>query len=106
MFTESEDGDDAMRKSERQRHPADHLQEYLDVRSMTQADLARASGLTTSHICQLLQRTRPFTPRVALALEEALGVSANIWVSLQVHWDLHEARSNQYDHMELPDEQG
>ena len=75
--------------------PADHLKEYLEVRSMTQADLARETGLSTGRVSELLSGKRRITPHNALRLEKALGLKAYIWLGIQANWDLHEeARRN------------
>jgi len=74
-------------------HPADILREYLEQIGMTPARLALKSGLNRSRISEILHRKRPFTVRIALALEKALPcVEANVWARAQVDWDIEQAK--------------
>ena len=73
-------------------HPADHIREYLEVLHWSQADLARAAGLHSGRVGELLSGKRSITPGIALKLEVALGLAADIWLGLQANWDLHELR--------------
>ncbi len=73
-------------------HPGEILQEHLQARGMTQADLARATGLGRKLVCDIIHGRNPVTARTALRLEKALDLRAETWLHLQNLWDLHQAR--------------
>ncbi len=73
-------------------HPGEHLEEYLDVRGLTQAQFARIAGLTPKLISEIVNKKNPVSPETAIALERVLGLKAYIWTSLQADWDLFQAR--------------
>ncbi len=64
--------------------PGDTLAEVLDDLDMTQAELARRTGLSTKHVNQVIRAAVGLTPDTALLLEKATGVSAAVWNSLEV----------------------
>src|SRR5664280_1844529 len=53
---------------------------------MTQADLARRTGLSTKHINQIVQGLAPITPDTALALERVIGTPARFWNALEANY--------------------
>lgn len=59
------------------------LEEVLEERSMSQADLARRSDLSTKLISQILRGEAPITVESALRLEPATGISARIWSNME-----------------------
>lgn len=73
------------------RRPGFFLGEELAERGWSQKLLAEKTGLDSSMVSRLLSGDR-FSPRIALLLEDALGVSAEYWMTLQVAWDLDRAR--------------
>jgi len=92
-MTFNPDCDEAQRRrAEGATHPADHIREYLAERNWKQADLARATGLGTGRVSEILSGKRKVTLHIALRLEKALGLKAYIWVGLQTNWDLREAK--------------
>lgn len=73
-------------------HPGETLQEALDEREMSQSYLAWATGYTPKHVNRICKGAAPITVDVALALEAELGISAEFWLTHQMHYDLHAAR--------------
>lgn len=73
-------------------HPGETLQEALDERGMSQSYLSFATGYTPKHINQICRGKVPITTEVALALEAELEISAEFWLTYQMHYDLHLAR--------------
>ena len=53
-------------------HPAPRLREWRRLRSMTQRDLAQASGVTRENIAYLETRPQPPTPQTVRKLATAL----------------------------------
>lgn len=74
-------------------HPGQHLEEYLEAREMSQAELARLTGLTPKLISTVVSGKNPVTPDTALKLERVLGLKADTWLSLQSRFDLHVAQN-------------
>ena len=76
-------------------HPGEHLEEHLEVRSWSQADFARLSGLSTKLVSEIINRKNPVSPETAIKLERVLGMKASIWTGLQAAWDLHIIRKGE-----------
>ena len=66
--------------------PGVTLRETLDGLAMTQADLARRTGLSTKHVNQIAQGQASITPESALLLEKATGVRARFWNRLETNY--------------------
>ncbi len=63
--------------------------EYLEPSGLKAADLARATGLSTGRISELLNGKRDITAEIAYRLERATKISAQLWLRLQNDYDLH-----------------
>ena len=72
--------------------PGETLAEVLEVRQMSQAELARRTGLSAKHINLILKGTAPITPDTALKLERVLNIPARIWNALEVNYQGHLSR--------------
>lgn len=68
------------------------LQEVLDERSMSQADLARRTGLSPKLISQIVNGLAPITAGTAVRLERAAGVPARLWINLESRYREHQVR--------------
>ena len=67
------------------------LEEFLKPLGMTQADLAEKIGVSYPRINELVRGKRGVTPDTALRLEKLFGMEAQIWLNLQLAWDLYHA---------------
>lgn len=76
-------------------HPGEHLAEQIESRGWTQAQLARAAGLTPKLVSTIVAGRNPVTPETAIKLERALGMKAEVWTRLQSNWDLAAARARE-----------
>lgn len=65
--------------------------EFLVPLGMSQAELARAMGVPTNRISQLISGKRALTAETALRLEAVLGIDAGTWMNLQAACDIFEA---------------
>lgn len=74
-------------------HPGEILQEEINERGMTQAALAELLGCTYPHVNRICRGHVDIEAPFALRLEKALGISAELWLGLQMAWDLHELRA-------------
>jgi addiction module HigA family antidote len=63
--------------------PGKILEEYLEVYSMTQTELADRTGLTKKTINEIIKGKSPITSETALRLERSLGRPAHFWNNLE-----------------------
>ena len=63
--------------------PGAMLEEELEVRGMTQRELARRAGRPVQVINEIVRGKKAITPETALELEKVLGISAQLWVNLE-----------------------
>ncbi len=66
--------------------PGETLEETIAALEMTQADLARRTGLTPKTINQIVKGKAPITPDTALSLEKATRVPARLWNNLEANY--------------------
>ncbi len=64
-------------------HPGVTLEEVLEERAMSQADLARRTGLSEKHISQVINGKSSLSPDMAVRLEPVLGIRAATWNRLE-----------------------
>ena len=75
-------------------HPGETLREdFLIPISKDAAWLAEGLQLPIAEVQELLAEKRPITAEMALRLSRFLGTSAEIWMGLQEHFDLENARA-------------
>jgi HTH-type transcriptional regulator/antitoxin HigA len=84
--------DKSTRSSRTPPHPGETIKEYLENKKWTQADLSRATKLSTKTISTLCEGKSSLTARIALRLEAALERPALFWMTLQVCHDLGQER--------------
>ena len=80
--------------------PGEILQEELEVRNWTQADLAEILGRPVQAINEIISGKKAITPDTALALSEALGTSPEYWLNLESAYRLdvlHKRQSSRDD---------
>lgn len=63
--------------------PGEILQEALEERQMTQAQLAERMGRPKKTINEIIKGKAAITPETALQLEKVLGISASVWNGLE-----------------------
>lgn len=72
-------------------HPGETLREdFLTPGGLTPYRLALETGLTQTHVGQLLRGERAVTPATALRLGAYLGTSAQFWLHLQMNYELEQ----------------
>lgn len=73
--------------------PGDILrEEFLDGLELSQAELARATGLSPACVSELVNGRRAVSAEVDLCLCRYFGLSDGYWLRLQAAHDLMEAR--------------
>jgi HTH-type transcriptional regulator/antitoxin HigA len=73
-------------------HPGELLLEELEVRGMTQRDLAETTGRPAQAINEIVKGKKAITAATALDLEAALGIPAQLWLNMQTTYDLRRER--------------
>ena len=72
-------------------HPGEFLREILEETGMSQAEFARAIGVSPMRISHVVNRTRPVTAELALLFGRAFGQAPQYWLNLQAAFDLKNA---------------
>ena len=73
-------------------HPGSLLKEELDERGMSANAFAKALGVPTNRITEILRERRNVTAETALRLAAYLGGSPEFWLNLQTNHELGKAR--------------
>ena len=73
-------------------HPGEMIKDELKERGMTQKQLALETGIKPSVLSETINGKRSVSLNVAVALEKALGIPADIWMNLQTQYDLDTAK--------------
>ena len=69
-------------------HPGKFLRETLEELDISQAQFARAIGVSPMRVSHVVNGTRPVTAELALLFGRALGQSPQYWLNLQTTYDL------------------
>ncbi len=72
-------------------HPGEFLRETLGELGVSQAQFARAVGVSRMRISHVVRGTRSVTAELALLFGRALGQSPQYWLNLQAAYDLKTA---------------
>lgn len=72
-------------------HPGEMIKDELKERGMTQKQLATETGIKASVLSETINGKRSISLSVAVALEKALGISADIWMNMQTQYNLDSA---------------
>ena len=70
--------------------PGSLLRKELKEKGLTQRKFAEEIGMRPSHVSEVVSGKRPVSTAMALKFQEALGVPAEKWVSLQVKIDVND----------------
>ncbi len=75
-------------------HPGEMLlEEFLRPKGVSQRRFAQKLGWTTAKLNELVKGKRGVTAESALDLAQALGTSPELWMNLQMTWDLRRAQA-------------
>ena len=75
--------------------PGEVLEEHLEARGMSQAELARRCERSPKLISEIIAGKAPVEPKTALQLERTLGMDASVWMGVESNYRLHLARQAQ-----------
>lgn len=73
-------------------HPGELIKDELKERNLTQKELSKMTGIKPSVLSETINGKRSVSLNVAVALEKALGISAEVWMNLQTQYDLDSAQ--------------
>ena len=80
--------------------PGEVLGVELELRGMTQQELARRTGITPKHIISILKAKSAITPETAIKFERALGMPVKYWLNLEAHYQEILARLAEAEQLE------
>ena len=72
-------------------HPGELIKDELKERKLTQKKLAEMTGIKASVISETISGKRSVSMNMAVALEKALGIHAEMWMNLQTQYNLDTA---------------
>ena len=64
------------------------LREFLEPMGISQAELARRTGIPASRVTEIVKGRRAITAETALALGIFFNMEAQFWINLQSSYDL------------------
>ena len=76
-------------------HPGAILAEELKERKIRQSDFARRLGMTTGYLRCLLKGRINFNEKIALQVENELGIPSSDWLTMQERYDKYSGYSEE-----------
>lgn len=76
-------------------HPGEVLKDELEARGISQKEFATCIGVPYTMLNDILNQRRPLSVTVALLVEQALGISADLLVGLQTDYSMQRARNDE-----------
>jgi len=73
-------------------HPGELIRDNLDDLGLSVAAGAAGLGITRQQLYNVINGKSGVTPEMALRLEKAFGGSADVWLRMQVNYDLTQVR--------------
>ena len=68
--------------------PGETVKHFLEDLGVSQAEVARALGITANRLNEVVKNKRGISADTALRLAAYFGTSAQFWLNVQVAWDL------------------
>lgn len=68
-------------------HPGEIIADILEDRDITQADLAKRTGVSPTHVSNVISGQKGISADYAQKLEYALGVPKSFWINLQANYE-------------------
>jgi addiction module HigA family antidote len=74
-------------------HPGEMLlEEFLVPMNLSQRELAEGIRVPYQRVNELINGRRAVTPSTALRLARFFGTTPDLWMNLQIRWDLFQAQ--------------
>ena len=82
-------------------HPGEMLlEEFLSPMGLTQRDVADGIRVPYQRVNELVNGRRGITPATALRLAKFFGTTPDLWMNLQLRWDLYHAQEAEGSELE------
>ena len=75
-------------------HPGELIRDELEARNLSQAKLANQIGVSPSLLNEVINGKRAVNTELALLLEAAFGIEAELFLKLQSEYNMQVARSD------------
>jgi len=75
-------------------HPGELVKDNVDELGLSIAEAAKGLGVTRQQLYNVVNGKSAITPEMAVRLEKALGGTADLWLRMQVNYDLAQVRRN------------
>ena len=76
-------------------HPGELIKEELQARNLTQKYFSRVTGIPYTLFNDVLNGRRPVSTELALTIEAAMGISAEMLVNIQTRYNMQLARRDE-----------
>ena len=73
-------------------HPGKILRRELEERGIRQEDIAVQIGMQATHLNSLINGKKDISEKIAIKLENALGISSIEWLNMQNKYDYYSAK--------------
>ena len=73
-------------------HPGAGLKDDIEALGLTVAEAARGLRVTRQQLYRVINGECAITPEMAILLEKAIGSTADMWLRLQMNYDLAQIR--------------
>jgi len=70
-------------------HPGIALEEEIFFRKLSKKEVAKEMGISPTVLSEIISGKRNVTPRVAIKLEDALGINALFFLNMQSSYDYY-----------------
>lgn len=76
-------------------HPGRLVKDELDELGLSVARAAEGLGVTRQQLYRIINGDSAVSPEMSVRLEKAIGSSAEVWLKMQVAYDLAQVRRNE-----------
>lgn len=76
-------------------HPGAGLRDDLEALGLSVAEAAKGMGVTRQQLYRVINGECAITPEMAVRLEKAIGSTADMWLRLQMAYDLAQVRAHE-----------
>lgn len=76
-------------------HPGELIRDNLDDLGLSVAEGAAGLGITRQQLYNVMNGKSGITPEMAVRLEKAFGGSADIWLRMQLNYELAQVRKRE-----------
>src|SRR5665213_1066149 len=73
-------------------HPGAGLKDDIEALGLSVAEAAKGLGVTRQQLYRVISGECAITPEMAVRLEKAIGSTADMWLRLQMNYDLAQIR--------------